>query len=198
MTRPTFLRTRLSGMMFLFYFGLGAWAVTLSTYLMSSPLRGGLYFTTSQVGWIYSTFAIGGMIAPFIIGILADRLFAVERVLGWSSLAAAGFLALAAAWCDSLTPSINSTFYEIAALELVDGRPVLQCLNSPEEAKSAIVCDAIDRVKEHPAVRNQATAAFFPLFGLMLGYCFCLQIGLPLITVMVLRNLPDEIGRAHV
>jgi membrane-associated protease RseP (regulator of RpoE activity) len=35
-----------SAMMFLFYFALGAWAVTLSTYLMSAPVKGGLNFTT--------------------------------------------------------------------------------------------------------------------------------------------------------
>ena len=42
---------------------LGSWAVTLSTFLMSSPLRGGLNFSTHEVGWIYSTFAFGGMAA---------------------------------------------------------------------------------------------------------------------------------------
>ena len=62
------VRTRLSAMMFLFFFGLGAWVVTLSTYLMSAPIKGGLNFTTAQVGLIYSTFAFGGMAAPLSIG----------------------------------------------------------------------------------------------------------------------------------
>ena len=43
---PRLLRTRLSAMMFAFYFGLGAWVVTLATYLMSAPIRGGLNFST--------------------------------------------------------------------------------------------------------------------------------------------------------
>ena len=78
---PAYVRTRLSAMMFLFYFALGSWAVTLSTYLMSAPVKGGLNFTTAEVGWVYSTFAIGGVTAPLFVGLLADRLFPVERIL---------------------------------------------------------------------------------------------------------------------
>ena len=55
------VRTRLSAMMFVFYFGVGAWVVTLSTYLMSAPIKGGLNFSTNQVGLIYSAFAFGGI-----------------------------------------------------------------------------------------------------------------------------------------
>src|SRR5205085_1536169 len=64
---PRLLRTRLSAMMFLIYCGLGAWSVTAGTYLLSSPIKGGLNFTTGEVGWIYSTFALGAMLAtPFV------------------------------------------------------------------------------------------------------------------------------------
>ncbi len=60
---PWLVRARLSAMMVLFYFPLGCWIVTLSTFLMSAPTKGGLNFDTAEVGWVYSTFAFGGMLA---------------------------------------------------------------------------------------------------------------------------------------
>jgi nucleoside transporter len=90
---------RLAVMMFLHYFVMGAWIVTLTTFLLE-PAGVGLNFTPGQVGWIYSTLAIGGLIAPLFVGILADRLFAGERVLGVLSIVSAGLLAAAARWCE--------------------------------------------------------------------------------------------------
>ena len=114
---PKLVRTRLSVMMFLFFFAVGAWVVTLSTYLMSAPTRGGLNFTTTQVGWMYSTFAFGGMLAPLAIGLLADRLFAAERVLGVSGLVCAALLFAAGRWCDANFPRIDAAYHRAAAAE---------------------------------------------------------------------------------
>ena len=61
--RHNYLIPRLMGMMFLQYFTLGAWVVTLSKYLGSTGDLGGLDFTPSQAAGIYSTFAIGGLVA---------------------------------------------------------------------------------------------------------------------------------------
>ena len=70
---PDVHRFRLSSMMFGQYLIIGNWAVTLGTFLMSSPLKGGLHFPPSYAGWIYSTLALAGIIAPIFIGLLADR-----------------------------------------------------------------------------------------------------------------------------
>ena len=67
------VRVRLAGMMFLLYFSLGAWAVTLAAYLLASVEAGGLGFSPVQVSWTYTTFAVAGMVAPVAIGPLADR-----------------------------------------------------------------------------------------------------------------------------
>jgi nucleoside transporter len=91
---------RLAAMMFLQYFALGAWIVPLTRYLQTPPGDGGLGFAPSQVGFIYMTFAFGALIAPLVIGLLADRWFAVERVIAATNAAMAVLMGVAAWWCD--------------------------------------------------------------------------------------------------
>lgn len=71
------VRFQLSSMMLLQYFVWGAWYVTMGTYLMKT-----LNFDGVQVGHAYGTFAIAAMISPFFVGMIADKYFATERVLG--------------------------------------------------------------------------------------------------------------------
>src|SRR3989337_465195 len=84
------VRASLSGMMFLQFFIWGAWFVTLGTYLGQ-----GLAFDGVQVAAAYSTMPWGAIVAPFFIGMIADRFFAAERVLGVMHLLGAGLLFLA-------------------------------------------------------------------------------------------------------
>lgn len=206
---PRFVRTRLSAMMFAFYLGLGAWSVSLSTFLMSAPVKGGLYFTTAEVGWIYSTYAIGGMVAPLFVGLLADRLFRADRVLAVSSMVAAGLLYTAGQWCDANFPAIDAAYRAAAAREIVSGVPALDHHRVDDPIAAAFGAAAggpnreqarraLDNVKNDPAVRAAAATAFRPLFLLMLGACFATQIGITLITVISLRNLPDTSGFSRV
>jgi nucleoside transporter len=91
---------RLAIMMFLQYVGLGAWIVPLTRYLPLSPAQGGLGFSPMEVGFVYMTLAVGALVAPFVVGLLADRWFAAEKVIGWSHVSMAVLLALAGWWCD--------------------------------------------------------------------------------------------------
>lgn len=70
------VRVRLGAMMFLQYFIWGAWYVTLATWLTTS-----LHFSGQQIGLAAGTTAVGAMIAPFFVGLIADKLFATQRVL---------------------------------------------------------------------------------------------------------------------
>jgi nucleoside transporter len=70
------MKSRLSAMMFLEYFIWGAWYVTLGTWLTAS-----LHFSGEQVGITAGATAVGAMVAPFFAGLLADQVFATERVL---------------------------------------------------------------------------------------------------------------------
>ena len=70
------LYSRLSTLMFLQFFVWGAWFVTLGTYL------NGLGFSGTDIGSAYLTNNIGAIIAPFFVGMIADRFFASERISG--------------------------------------------------------------------------------------------------------------------
>src|SRR5471030_1104202 len=71
------IRVKLSAMMFLEFFIWGAWFVTLGPFLGNT-----LHATGAQSGSVFSTQAWGAIIAPFIIGLIADRYFNAERILG--------------------------------------------------------------------------------------------------------------------
>jgi len=72
-----FTRIKLSLMMFLEFFIWGSWFVTLGTFLGRNLLANG-----SETAAVFSTQSFGAIIAPFIIGLIADRYFNAERILG--------------------------------------------------------------------------------------------------------------------
>lgn len=63
--------------MFLEFFIWGSWFVTLGTFIGNN-----LQATGSQSAAVFSTQSWGAIIAPFIIGLIADRFFNAERILG--------------------------------------------------------------------------------------------------------------------
>ena len=73
----TTTRFQLSFMMFLEFFIWGGWFVTMGTFLGNN-----LGATGAETAMAYSTQSWGAIIAPFIIGLIADRFFNAERILG--------------------------------------------------------------------------------------------------------------------
>jgi nucleoside transporter len=70
------VRVQLSVMMFLQFFIWGVWFVTMSSYLAKLGFRG------VEIGDAYSTMSWGAVLAPFFVGMIADRFFSAQKVLG--------------------------------------------------------------------------------------------------------------------
>ena len=71
------VRLRLSILMLLEYFIWGAWYVTMGTYLLTS-----LKVDALEVGAAYANLSIAAIFSPFFVGLIADRFFSAQKVLG--------------------------------------------------------------------------------------------------------------------
>src|SRR5271156_5065817 len=81
------VRVRLGLMMFLQFFVWGGWFVTMGSYLAANLAASG-----AQSALAYSTQSWGAIIAPFVVGLIADKFFNAERLLGIMHLAGAVLL----------------------------------------------------------------------------------------------------------
>src|SRR5947207_1857627 len=107
---PRGLRTRLAALMFLEYAVQGLWVVPLAAFLMGSPHEGGLNMPAGDVALIYATLAIGATLSPLIVGLLADRVFQLQRVLAVLHLVGAGLLGTALWWSVSSASNVRQPF----------------------------------------------------------------------------------------
>jgi len=92
--------TILSVMMFLQYYIWGSWYVTMGTFMTEFLKSNGI-----QIGAAYSALAIATMISPFFIGMVADRFFSAQRLMGVLHILG-GLLLFLASRIDS-----NGAFY---------------------------------------------------------------------------------------
>jgi nucleoside transporter len=115
----TSIRIKLSFMMFLEFFIWGAWFVTLGTYLLHNLKTSG-----TQVGVAFLTQSIGAIVAPFIIGLIADRFFSAQKILGVLHLLGAALLYLASTATDF------GAFYPYILVYMIIYMPTLALVNS--------------------------------------------------------------------
>jgi nucleoside transporter len=111
--------TRLSVMMFLEFFIWGAWFVTMGTYL-----TGPLGFSDGENALAYATQSWGAIIAPFVIGLIADKYVNAERLLGAIHLIGAVLMYLLANATDF------ALFYPYLLLYMVLYMPTLALVNA--------------------------------------------------------------------
>lgn len=84
----TRVRIQLSLMMFLEFFIWGAWYSAIAVYMSSNGMK-------SLTHWPFTMNAIAAIIAPFFVGLIADRYFATQKVLGTLHILGAVFMFIA-------------------------------------------------------------------------------------------------------
>ncbi len=113
------IRVQLSTMMFLNFFIWGAWFVTMGTYLGTTLGASG-----TQIGVAYGTQSWGAIIAPFIIGLIADRFFAAQKILGILHLIGAALM-----WYIASAPGFTE-FFPALLVYMILYMPTLALVNS--------------------------------------------------------------------
>ncbi|MFM9270097.1 nucleoside permease [Halomonas elongata] len=148
------LRTRLGIMMFLQFFIWGGWFVTLGTFLSQN-----LDATGGQIGMAFSTQSWGAIIAPFIIGLIADRYFNAERILAILHLAGAALM-------FGLYRSQDfASFYPLVLVYMILYMPTLALVNSVSFRQMR------DPSQEFAKIRVWGTIGWI-LAGLAISYLF--------------------------
>lgn len=139
-------------MMFLEFFIWGAWFVTMGTYLGKQLSASGV-----ETGLAYQTQSVGAIIAPFIIGLIADRFFPAQRILGVLHLAGAFLL-----WQASQAQGFSG-FYSYVLPYMIVYMPTLALVNAISFRQMQ------NPEKEFAGVRVLGTIGWI-VAGLLIGY----------------------------
>ncbi len=146
-------KLQLSAMMFLNFFVWGIWFVTMGTYLT----KGAIAATDGQTGLAYGTQCLGAIIAPFIVGMIADRFFAAQKILGVLHLLGAALLYYVA------SQSSFGSFYSTLLIYMIIYMPTLALVN-------AIALKQVTNAqKEFAGIRVWGTIGWI-LAGLIIGW----------------------------
>jgi len=144
-------RIQLFVMMFMQFVVWGAWYGQLSKYLTAIGFKG------DEVGNIYSTFSVAMIISPFLVGMLADRFFAAQKVLGILNLAGAALLFALANITD------YDTFWPVMLLYCLTFAPTIALTSSIS------MRNMTSPEKEFPLIRVMGTIAWIAVTNLI-GY----------------------------
>ena len=147
------IRTRIlfSVLMFLQFFVWGTWYVTMGTYL------GNLGFDGSEIGAAYSTTALAAIFSPLFIGMIADKFFDAQKVLGFLHIIGGVFLYMVS------TMTTASSFFWVLLLHTLCYMPTIALSN-------AVAFHHIDRPEQnYPQIRVLGTIGWIAA-GFVVGF----------------------------
>ena len=147
-------RIQLSAMMFMEFFIWGGWFVTLSPFLTNNFNASG-----STQAKIFSTQSWGAIIAPFIIGLIADRFFNAEKILGVLHLIGAALM------YKLYTSADVNEFYPFVLAYMILYMPTIALVNSVSFNQLN------DPEKEFSNIRVLGTIGWV-VAGLLISYIF--------------------------
>jgi len=159
---------KLSIMMFIEWFIWGAWFVPLWQYLNK------LGFSPSDIAWSYSSTAIAAILSPVLVGVIADRYFAAQKVLAWLLLAGGVLM------CFIAVQTQFSSFFPLLVVYAITYMPTVALTNSIAFANIA------DTEKDFPRIRVLGTLGWIAS-GLFIGFMLPPMLGLANISD---TNLP--------
>lgn len=148
------IQYQLSFMMFLEFFIWGGWFVTMGTFLGNNLGASG-----AETGMAYSTQSWGAIIAPFIIGLIADRYINAEKILAILHLIGAGLMYLMAQSTEF------NVFYPYVLGYMIAYMPTLALVNSVSFNQMK------DPAKQFPMVRVWGTIGWI-IAGLAISFVF--------------------------
>ncbi len=100
------LRIKLSVMMFLQYF---VWGIVAARCSASRSGTNGVNLDAREIGWVFTVYGFGAILGPFVIGQLADRYFATEKVMAVCHLVG-GLLLIVTAYATGFWPIFGLLF----------------------------------------------------------------------------------------
>jgi nucleoside transporter len=148
----SFIKVRLMVMMFLQFFIWGSWYATGGNYMKSHGMTDVIYL-------VYLASPIGSIVSPFFLGMIADRFFAVEKLMGVMHLLSGAFL-FCAPWFGATSPVIFLSFMFLHML----------CYMPTVGLASATAFHLVgDKEKEFPVIRVFGTFGWISA-GIIVSY----------------------------
>ena len=147
-------KIQLSAMMFFQFFIWGGWWVTLGTFLSKNLNASGI-----EISAAFSTQSWGAIIAPLFIGLIADKFFNAEQILGVLHILGGLFL--------YLMTNVNDfqSFYPYILVYMIIYMPTLALVNS------VAFYQMNDTARDFSSIRVFGSIGWI-IAGLMISYLF--------------------------
>ena len=145
------VNAQLSIMMFLQFFVWGSWYTTIAVYMTTEGME-------SLTHWPYTVNPIAAIIAPFFLGLIADRYFATEKVLGVMHILGGVFMLIA--------PSTSGTPFLFITMIFLHNLCYMPTLGL---ANTLAFHNIEDQEKQFPLIRVFGTIGWI-VAGLFISY----------------------------